>query len=92
VVAIELSNYRTAVAILFITLLTFLPGIGIFASISKISSTLDVELVFEGITKPADIEFLSDEDISVLEKNKATLSSLLYLAYRNFGSPYRIGI
>jgi len=38
---------------------------------------LGVELVYEGITKPTDIEFLSDEDILLLEKNKGTLPSLL---------------
>src|SRR5918996_1661143 len=70
----ELPNDQIVVAILFITLLTFLPGTAIFANISKISSTqyekpvisdpnLDIELVYEGITKPTDIEFLGDDDI-----------------------------
>ena len=80
----ELPNDQIVVAILFITLLTFLPGTAIFANISKISSTqyekpvisdpsLDVELVYEGINKPTDMEFLDGDDILVLEKNNGTV-------------------
>jgi hypothetical protein len=34
-------------------------------------NTLDVELVYKGIANPADVEFLGDDDILVVEKTKA---------------------
>ena len=87
-IPIDLTSDHLAVAILFIALLTFLPGTAMFANISKSNSThyekpiifdptLSVELVYKGISKPTDIEFLGDDDILVLEKNKGTVKRIV---------------
>jgi glucose/arabinose dehydrogenase len=76
-----------AFTILFIALLTFPPGTAALANMSNsnptqyetptiFDHTLDVELVYKGIAKPTDIEFLGDDDILVLEKNEGTVKRI----------------
>jgi aldose sugar dehydrogenase len=82
-----LTNNYVAFTILFIALLTFPPGTAALANMSNsnptqyetptiFDHTLDVELVYKGIAKPTDIEFLGDDDVLVLEKNEGTVKRI----------------